>query len=246
MDESVVQAFWERVARGDADECWIWRGGTNAGFGQFTVATQPKRVRRPATAVSWELAGRTIPAGHRIGSNCGEKLCVNPAHLEAQTQSDYARWSADALKQRFWRRVSKNPDGCWEWDGHRSALGYGMTTYKSRSIGAHRLAWILTHGSIPEGMFICHHCDNPPCCNPAHLFMGSPAANSFDMKNKGRTRGRRGPGSAGARFTEDEVRSFRARYAAGGVSTHQLAREAGVASMTMWRMLVGRSYADVA
>ncbi|ETT26222.1 phage protein [Rhodococcus aetherivorans] len=245
MDERTEQRFWQRIIRREPDECWWWNGATNGGFGQFTVATRPQRIRRPAQAFAWELAGGTVPDGHRIGSTCGERMCVNPAHLSVQTQSDYARWSDEALRNRFWRRVEKLPDGCWEWTGHRSTLGYGMTTHKSRSIGAHRLAWIITHGPIPAGMFICHHCDNPPCCNPAHLFMGSPAANSFDMANKGRAARHIGTRSAGAKFTAEEVRRYRARYAAGGVSSHELAREAGVASMTMWRMLVGRSYTDV-
>lgn len=90
-----------------------------------------------------------------------------------------------ATPEKFWARVARS-DGCWLWTGGTGPRGYGVVRYQGAAFRAHRLAWILTHGPIPEGLFVCHHCDNPPCCNPAHLFLGTGADNMRDMANKRR------------------------------------------------------------
>lgn len=89
-------------------------------------------------------------------------------------------------ESRFWRKVDKSGD-CWEWRGFRGANGYGKAHLTRKpSTYAHRIAWTLTNGPIPKGMHVCHHCDNPPCCNPAHLFLGTAKDNVHDMMVKGR------------------------------------------------------------
>ena len=99
-------------------------------------------------------------------------------------------------EERFWARVQKG-DGCWIYGGAKLPKeigGYGWVSYKGKRIGAHRLAWMLTNGPIPPGMEVCHSCDNGPCCNPAHLFLGTHAENMGDCKAKGRSRnGAMGP-----------------------------------------------------
>jgi len=83
-------------------------------------------------------------------------------------------------------------NGCLEWQGARLASGYGLIGRGRRDEGmayVHRLAWELAHGPIPDGMFVCHHCDNPPCCNVEHLFLGTHADNMADMVTKGRACG---------------------------------------------------------
>jgi len=123
-----------------------------------------------------------------------------------------------ALIEKFWSRV--NRDGptmprmdtpCWVWTGERSA-GYGRIMIDPLPVGAHRFAWTLANGPIPDGLFILHACDNPPCVNPAHLRPGTDRENVGDMIARGR---RYQPPSAGilnsrAKLTPNEVREIRA------------------------------------
>lgn len=90
--------------------------------------------------------------------------------------------------QRFWEGVDKRgPNDCWPWTKARVTDGYGTIAYEVGDLYAtHRLSFIIEHGNIPEGMQVLHSCDNPPCCNPAHLFLGTNLDNVRDMLNKRR------------------------------------------------------------
>lgn len=108
-------------------------------------------------------------------------------------------------------------DGCWIWMGARSAKSYGTVFGHGSSRYAHRAAWELHFGPIPAGMFVCHHCDNPPCVRPDHLFLGTPSANMWDKVHKGRanTPTRVGEHNGFAKLTEADVREIRRRRATG-------------------------------
>lgn len=95
------------------------------------------------------------------------------------------------------QRISKNAENdCWEWRGAKSTNGYGMLSLGGDTWRAHRLMWAFVNGPIPAGNVICHHCDNPSCVNPAHLFVGTYSENLEDCFRKGRRRGILGGKSA--------------------------------------------------
>jgi len=157
----------------------------------------------------------------------------------------------------FWSRV--NPEGCWLWTGARTADGYGNLSIRGRLVRAHRLAFELARGPIPEGMHVLHRCDVRNCVRPDHLFLGANADNVADRVAKGRTRtgsGDRhwtrlyperlgGPGYGRSQFTADQVREIRALYAAGDVSQPELGRRFGVSHVAIGKILRRVSYPDV-
>jgi hypothetical protein len=97
-----------------------------------------------------------------------------------------ARWGS--VEERFWGRVRRaKGEGCWLWQGRRDRDGYGsLEAFGLRHARAHRVAWQITNGPIPEGMVLCHRCDNPSCVRPDHLFVASQKENIRDSLAKGR------------------------------------------------------------
>lgn len=181
---------------------------------------------------------------------CGETFAVPRYQLRHRTpkfcsltcfHSNRGKWSEAA----FWSRADTSNTGCWEWQRGRNKNGYGrfMGSY------AHRIAYRLAHGLIAPGMKVCHTCDNPPCVNPAHLFLGTDKDNMADCRRKGRfrkpptgvtvspARRARGERVGGSRLTANVVAEIRRAHPAWGGTQAELAAQFGVSQTTIWNII---------
>lgn len=143
-----------------------------------------------------------------------------------------------SLSERFWLQTTRRgPTECWPWRGWLDADGYGQIALPGRGskrIRASAASWLLAHGELPNpGQYVLHRCDNPPCVNPDHLFLGTQAENCQDAVRKGRHRN--------ARLTPEQVADIRARVAAGAVQ-REIAREVGVSYHQINRIVKGHSW----
>lgn len=148
------------------------------------------------------------------------------------------------LVERFWAKVRKaGPDECWIWQGSFSSRGYGMiwSPMRGGNVGAHVVAWELTHGGGPSNLWVCHRCDNPPCVNPSHLFVGTPRDNSIDMHQKGRAPDFRGSKSGTAKLTEAQVLEILATPMKRGQQKF-FARKFCVSTQAIWKVRSGKTW----
>lgn len=152
---------------------------------------------------------------------------------------------------RFWSKVAVgHPTHCWPWKGGSGEAGYGRFRVDGALVLAHRLAYEIFHGPLPEtpdyhGAVVRHSCDNPPCCNPHHLLVGSQRDNVGDMQARGRERRARGEAAGNSRLTAEQVMAIRRDPR----SHREIAKAFGVGHNTvgkikrgqMWAHIVGRS-----
>lgn len=266
MDEKIVARFWICVERGADAQCWNWCGPTGNGH--------PKIGKMYARRVSYELHHGGVTKGALVRPICGNRLCVNPAHLvlgpysKSRRTDDVAvgskitccrcsvekpalaehfgrshgRWRSTCRacegrripwQERFWNSVARGADNqCWEWQATKVSKGYGWFGAPHETL-AHRIAYGLRHGLIPNGGVICHACDNPACCNPGHLFLGTIHTNNLDMYVKGR----------GNQCLTTEQASAVRRALLAGERGVDVARRFGITRGLVSRIRTRRSYA---
>lgn len=144
--------------------------------------------------------------------------------------------------ERFWAKVEKG-EGCWPWTAATNKQGYGVFKHEGKMRNASRVAYILTHGPLPSAkVMVRHTCDNPPCCNPAHLTPGSCADNGQDAKERGRLA--RGERHGRARLTPAVVREIRTA-AAVGEGQRSIAARYGIAQTTVSQIVRRLTWQEV-
>jgi hypothetical protein len=225
--------FWSKVNK--TDNCWDWTGNfSRNGSGSFNTSEGNGTSHR----YSWSLHFGTVEKELRVLHTCGNQKCVRPDHLvlgdnkKKDTSIVRAHYKGRNFKLKAciacgaefvpkvstskycsnrctWERYIKKGDGCWGWRGSKDTRGYGMfKVEENRNMKAHRYSYEFYRGPIPEGMFVCHSCDNRLCTNPDHLFLGSARDNSKDMVDKERSA--RGEKHSQRKLTEEQVRAIRA------------------------------------
>jgi hypothetical protein len=153
------------------------------------------------------------------------------------------------LAERFWEKVDKRgPDECWLWLASQHQFGYGQINVHGRPIAASRIAYELTNGPIPEGLEALHTCNNPPCCNPNHLYAGTQTDNMQDAKRAGHLyQFPLKPGTLypKAKLNDDKVRYIRETYATGTVKLKDLGVQFGVSEEMIWLIVHRKKWAHV-
>jgi hypothetical protein len=141
----------------------------------------------------------------------------------------------EAQLRRFWAKVDKGAgDGCWNWTARlsgkgmkRNSGGYGRIKINYRDLQAHRVSWVIHYGPVPDGLNVCHHCDNRRCVRPDHLFVGTDSDNMKDMHNKNRH-----PRRVPMKLNEASAAKIR-KLSSEGVAGYKLAKMFGVTNSTI-------------
>lgn len=139
-------------------------------------------------------------------------------------------------------RIAIDPiSGCWQWTGSVDKDGYGVVSIGNRSKKVHRVFYDLYYGAIDEDLVVCHQCDNPPCCNPEHLFQGTVQDNSDDMVEKGRSL--KGERNTKTGLRKDEVEDIRRQYQE-GMLQREIADFYGMTQQAISSIVAGINWKD--
>lgn len=167
--------------------------------------------------------------------------------LDGQRES-----AISALQERaFWSKinVTENIKECWLWSGAKNTKGYGNLRINKRYYHAHRIAFWLINGKIPCGYIVCHICDNPSCCNPHHLMLGTIKSNSADMLIKNRQKkpesAARGINNAKAKLSDAIVIEIRNKYKKESANQYRLAELYGVSQSTISALVRNKTWRHV-
>jgi hypothetical protein len=145
---------------------------------------------------------------------CGREIIIKPHHKYTGVPKYILGHNGYKTFEDIWKDIVKNENtGCWEYSGHKNKHGYGILEIKDKPYRVHRISYELTYGKIPEGKVVCHTCDNPACCNPKHLWLGTQKNNMSDMVLKKRSN--RGEQRPLHKLKNQEVKEIRYLYSTG-------------------------------
>lgn len=199
----------------------------------LTISNLAEYARRYAAGASL----RALAAAAGVSAHAMRDHLARAGVLVKRRDTTWAQTTSRPLAERFWEKVDRgSPDGCWLWRGSLSN-GYGQIHVpgKRAMVRTHRVSWELHHGAIPRGLWVLHRCDNPPCVNPGHLFLGTRTDNIVDMAKKSRHRRQKiGPQRAAEILREWQAGWWRTRT--------QIAEAEGVALGTISAILRNKTY----
>lgn len=158
----------------------------------------------------------------------------------------------DHQQNAFWSKVDikTTTKDCWNWTGAKKPSGYGNVRINKKYYSSHRVAFELSTGPIPEEMLVCHICDNPSCCNPAHLMLGTIKSNSMDMLIKNRQKkpesAARGTQNGNSKLDDTKVTEIRAKYLNKEANQYQLAEQYGITQSAVGALLRRKTWRHVA
>ena len=152
---------------------------------------------------------------------------------------------SETLRHKLFSRVVVcGDDDCWDWQGSLSGSRYGQMRVNGRLTYVHRIAYEVTTGEIPAGLFVLHTCDNRKCCNPSHLWLGTNKDNQQDCVQKGRKYIARGAEHPMAKLTPYEVWLIRSLYVSGEFLQREIADAMGINRSYCKRLLQGKSWTE--
>lgn len=163
---------------------------------------------------------------------------------------DMPKYTIEKQIQLFHSRTDKSAGAseCWIWRAGRNKKGYGIMRWRKKMTLAHRIAYELAYGEIPQALQVLHNCpngDNPSCVNPAHLRLGTNADNVADRVRKGRSKPRRGEQHGRAKLNTEQVRNIRSLYAEGNLSQRQIGELYGVTQEQIGYIVNRKNWKDV-
>ncbi len=227
--------------------CLAWPFEREAGQGIIYLGRRDdSKWTMRVHVLAYQLFLGVLPPEHSVTQSCKKIWCFNPDHLELSTVSKYRpRYLGETRYDWMRRSVPNYPvDVCLEWPFARTADGYGLFYPWDIAYLAHVASYKLFVGPIADGLCVLHKCDNPPCINPPHLFLGTRPENNSDRHAKGRDGAAYGELSNTAKLTASQVREIR-EAASRGVPAGDLAKQYPVARGSIYAILRRKTWRHI-
>jgi len=239
IEEEIEKKFWENVNVQSPDECWNWIGKIHKASGRgYFVYKSGRRVSGLSNRIAKEIQLNKPLDGFWVKDSCGNRLCCNPSHLVCELM--------EFTEDVFWEMCDKSDgdDACWPWKGVIDKDGCGRYKHRKKSIRANRSAYEFFYKEIiPSGAFACHKCDNPSCCNPRHIFIGTPKDNAVDRSVKGRGAPQHAGHNPYSKLKWDDVDFIRENYGRGWTQ-QSLAEKFNVTQPTVGRIIRNEAWVN--